>query len=108
MSGKNVVDLGCGLGLTSIAAAMAGARTVWATDGDGKLLEKTEENLRRNAGDHCDDDSLRTAKLYWYGVSSTRDPLHRMHVFAVIPITDRCTLHSRRPCWLAMAAAVTG
>jgi predicted nicotinamide N-methyase len=60
-----VVEVGCGLGLTAVAAALAGARSVWATDGDADLLVKTQDNLRRNARDLWDRGALCTRKLYW-------------------------------------------
>jgi len=45
---KSCCDLGCGRGLVSIAAALAGARCVVATDGDAKLLPLTRRNINTN------------------------------------------------------------
>ena len=47
LRGERVLELGCGLGLPSIAAAMAGGR-VLATDWSPDAIRATEENARRN------------------------------------------------------------
>ncbi len=46
--GQRVVDLGCGSGILSIAAARLGAGEILALDIDPLAVEVTEENLRRN------------------------------------------------------------
>ena len=43
-----VIDYGCGSGILAIAAAMLGAREVWAVDIDEQALTATFENARRN------------------------------------------------------------
>jgi predicted nicotinamide N-methyase len=48
--GETVVELGCGLGLPSIGAALAGGR-VLATDWSADALEFTAENAARNGAD---------------------------------------------------------
>lgn len=47
LRGRPTLELGCGLGLPSIAAARAGGR-VLATDWSPEALAATEENARRN------------------------------------------------------------
>jgi predicted nicotinamide N-methyase len=47
LGGRRVVELGCGLGVPSLAAARAGA-DVLATDGDEDALELLERNAREN------------------------------------------------------------
>jgi len=47
-AGEDVLDLGCGSGLLSIAAAKLGARRVVAIDLDPRALQATAENVHRN------------------------------------------------------------
>src|SRR5206468_4899179 len=47
LHGRRVVELGCGLGLPSIAAALAGGR-VLATDWSQAAVERTAANAERN------------------------------------------------------------
>lgn len=49
LTGKTVLDYGCGSGILAIAAAKLGASTIVATDIDPQALEATQENARRNA-----------------------------------------------------------
>jgi predicted nicotinamide N-methyase len=58
LRGERVLELGCGLGLPSIAAAMAGGR-VLATDWSPDAVRATEENARRNGVE------LETAVVAW-------------------------------------------
>jgi len=46
--GEEVMEMGCGSGLLSIAAAKLGAARVVATDLDPRALQATEKNARRN------------------------------------------------------------
>jgi ribosomal protein L11 methyltransferase len=45
---KTVVDCGCGTGVLGIAAAMMGAKSVFAFDYDPICVENTDENIQRN------------------------------------------------------------
>jgi predicted nicotinamide N-methyase len=47
-SHQDVMELGCGTGVGSIAAHLLGARSVAATDGNEKVLELTQRNIDRN------------------------------------------------------------
>ncbi len=58
LKGARVLELGCGLGLASLAAALAGARVV-ATDWSPGALELLAENARRNGAE------LEIALLDW-------------------------------------------
>jgi predicted nicotinamide N-methyase len=57
-AGRRVLELGCGLGLPSIAAALAGAR-VLATDWSADAVAFTAANASRNGA------ALRTAACSW-------------------------------------------
>lgn len=48
LKGKTVLDNGCGTGILGIAAAMAGAEKVTATDIDDKAVNNTRENAQAN------------------------------------------------------------
>jgi predicted nicotinamide N-methyase len=58
LRGASVLELGCGLGLPSIAAALAGGR-VLATDWSPEAVHATAENARRNGAE------LETAVVAW-------------------------------------------
>ena len=58
LRGARVLELGCGLGLPSLAAALAGGR-VLATDWSPQAIELLEENAERNGA------SLETALVDW-------------------------------------------
>jgi predicted nicotinamide N-methyase len=58
LRGARVLELGCGLGLVGIAAALAGGR-VLATDWSEEAIRFTQDNARRN------DVSLATARIDW-------------------------------------------
>src|SRR5215210_650508 len=58
LTGRRTIELGCGLGLPAIAAALAGAR-VLATDWSPDALEMTARNAERNGA------QLDTALLRW-------------------------------------------
>jgi ribosomal protein L11 methyltransferase len=48
LSGRKVVDYGCGSGILGIAAALKGAAAVVCVDNDPQALEATAANARRN------------------------------------------------------------
>src|SRR5215210_7366162 len=58
LAGRRVVELGCGLGVPSVAAARAGA-SVLATDAEPDALELLERNVRANGV------SVETAVFDW-------------------------------------------
>ena len=58
LRGARTLELGCGLGLPSIAAALAGGR-VLATDWAADAIEATERNARRNGVE------IETAVVRW-------------------------------------------
>jgi predicted nicotinamide N-methyase len=49
LSGKRILELGCGLGLVSMVAKTCGATFVLATDGDAGSVSHAFENVSRNA-----------------------------------------------------------
>jgi predicted nicotinamide N-methyase len=58
LQGRRVVELGCGLGVPSLAAARGGA-TVLATDTEGEALELLERNAAANGVE------IETARVDW-------------------------------------------
>lgn len=48
VSGLEVIDYGCGSGILAIAAALLGAKHVWAIDHDPQALMATQANARQN------------------------------------------------------------
>lgn len=48
LTGKTLIDYGCGSGILMLAALKLGAKHVWGTDIDPQALEATLENARRN------------------------------------------------------------
>ena len=48
LTGKRVIDYGCGSGVLAIAAALLGAKEVHAVDNDAQALEATQDNRQRN------------------------------------------------------------
>jgi len=49
LTGKNVLDYGCGSGILAIAAAKLGALRVWAVDTDPQALHASAQNAAANA-----------------------------------------------------------
>ena len=50
VAGKNVLELGAGMGLVSTACSLLGAARVVATDGDAAVVEACQRNIVRNLG----------------------------------------------------------
>lgn len=48
LTGRSVIDFGCGSGILAIAAAVLGARRVFACDHDAQALAATRDNAARN------------------------------------------------------------
>ena len=48
ITGLDVIDYGCGSGILAIAAALLGARHVWAIDHDPQALIATQTNAKQN------------------------------------------------------------
>lgn len=48
LSGKTLIDYGCGSGVLGIAAMKLGAKTVWSVDNDPQALIATKANLEKN------------------------------------------------------------
>mmetsp|Transcript_11984 Transcript_11984/g.30395 ORF Transcript_11984/g.30395 Transcript_11984/m.30395 type:complete len:335 (+) Transcript_11984:165-1169(+) len=51
---QDVIELGCGTGLCSIAAHRLGAKSVMATDGNPRVLQLAETNIQQNCRDRID------------------------------------------------------
>lgn len=49
IQGKDVLDIGSGSGILSLAAAAMGAKTVWGIDIDPQAIQHAQENLAVNA-----------------------------------------------------------
>lgn len=76
-AGLRVVELGCGLGVPSLAAARAGA-TVVATDGDADAIALVERNARENGL------SLAAEQVSW----ETPDELIALGPFDIVLAAD--------------------
>lgn len=58
LSGKTIIDYGCGSGILGISALKLGAKKVYATDIDKQALESTLDNAKRN---DIDESLIKTA-----------------------------------------------
>ncbi|KAF9168769.1 Protein fam86a [Actinomortierella ambigua] len=48
LAGKNVVDLGCGVGFLGLACSMLGSRQVILTDGNTQVMQMAQQNISHN------------------------------------------------------------
>jgi len=71
IEGKDIIELGCGTGLTSLAAASLGARRVLATDGNSDVVKLAANNVYLNKLSEVVD----TRVLQW-GVLTLDDDLY--------------------------------
>ena len=105
LRGARVLELGCGLGLPSLAAALAGGR-VLATDWSPQAIELLEDNAERNGA------ALETAIVDWTSPEAIVERAPWDLVLAadvlyerrnVAPLLDLLTqlLGERRELWLA-------
>ena len=53
LSGKTVIDYGCGSGILAIAAKLLGCETVWAVDNDPQALLACKDNAQKNQVADC-------------------------------------------------------
>eukprot|EP00968_Pinguiococcus_pyrenoidosus_P017548 scaffold1747_cov251-Pinguiococcus_pyrenoidosus.AAC.21 len=74
VEGKRVVELGCGPGLVAIAAALAKASRVLATDGDAEVLNLAAENFAANLNEE-EAKAVAVAEFLW-GDEEQRRALH--------------------------------
>jgi predicted nicotinamide N-methyase len=72
-SGQDVLELGCGTGIGSIAAHLLGAKSVVATDGNDKVLELAQKNIQRNCISACEGPTSIEAKALQWGLLSAMD-----------------------------------
>jgi predicted nicotinamide N-methyase len=74
LTDTGVLELGCGVGLSSLAASAAGAGCVLATDGDDDVVSLAQENIDRYAESLGRDRKLRlqAARLLWGDEADTR------------------------------------
>lgn len=91
LHGKHVVDLGAGTGITSIAAAVLGAKSCVCTDGEEPVVRLARDNIREAAQELGETDNtfpLRIrgcpvfTQLYWWG-KGTIDSEHPCDVVLV-------------------------
>ena len=61
---KKVIELGSGVGLSSIIASILGASEVVITDGNEDVLKLADQNVRNNLDDNIQR-KVRTARLRW-------------------------------------------
>lgn len=62
---KTLVELGCGTGLASIAAAKIGAKSIFATDGNPNVIKLATDNIVRNDVAQIVQPSILSCKLLY-------------------------------------------
>jgi predicted nicotinamide N-methyase len=88
---KRMIDLGTGTGVTSIAAAMLGAKHIVATDGMASVVELAKANIQSASLVSQDQQAVVVdVKEYWWGSGTIRDK------FDVILVAD-CVLPKLYP-----------
>jgi ribosomal protein L11 methyltransferase len=89
MPEAGLLDVGCGSGILSIAAAKLGFAPVAALDCDGDAVTCTDENLARNG---CDDVQTQTADINTFAPDRTWDVVvANMLSQILVPAVDRLT-----------------
>jgi len=68
VKGKRVIDVGCGLGLVSVAAILSEAQAVLAADGDEEVLKMTRKSVERMSMDARTHGEHEVEKLDWTNV----------------------------------------
>ena len=68
VKGKRVIDVGCGLGLVSVAAILSEAQAVLAADGDEEVLKMTRKSMERMSMDTRTHGEHEVEKLDWTNV----------------------------------------
>lgn len=75
--GKNVLELGAGLGLVSIVAHHLGAGHVVLTDGDTLTLRQTRQNVQQNCHDNNSNNNIECRQLIWGNPSQLQSLLDK-------------------------------
>ena len=65
VQGKSVLELGAGVGFTSLVASSLGAAEVVITDGNEDVLKLAEQNIALNLAAPEKESGVRTARLRW-------------------------------------------
>lgn len=73
LTGKTVMELGCGTGLASIAASPLGAARVLATDGNPDVVALARQNAHRNQVDNVESKMLQWGFLDASDYAETAD-----------------------------------
>lgn len=76
LKGKTVIDLGAGTGVTSIGAAILGAKHVVCTDGEPRVVQLARDNIQRARTQLCGQDVEPTTKEFSATESSASVTIH--------------------------------